>query len=242
MNDTTDQDPGRLARDLLAGRFEGVLSTLTEEPPGQPFGSVVPYCLDHAGRPLLLLSHLAQHTGHLTAQPRCSLTVLAAGGGDVQQRSRLTCLGQAHPVSAAEGARYLNHFPQGRLYLDELNFRCYRIEPERFHWNAGFATARWLGTDRVLRASPFDADREQAILDHMNADHPDALRRYLCTAGITVAADAEVILTGIDGEGLDLRVGEQLYRLPLCRTIDAPDQARQVLVDMAQTNTMDRTG
>jgi putative heme iron utilization protein len=229
-----DVDPGRLARDLLTSRFEAVLSTLATEPAEQPFGSVVPYCLDQTGHPLLLLSHLAQHTTYLTAHPRCSLTILAAGGGDLQQRSRLTCLGQAHPVAASEGERYLNHFPQGRMYLEQLNFRCYRIEPERFHWNGGFATARWLGTDRVVLANPFAVAQEQAIIEHMNTDHSDALRRYLTQAGVTVAPEAEVTMVGMDGEGIDLRMDADLCRIPLPHPVSDLDGARQVLVQMAQ--------
>jgi putative heme iron utilization protein len=239
---TSQQDPGRLARDLLAGRFEGVLSTLATDPAGQPFGSVVPYCLDRAGRPLLLLSHLAQHTGHLQEQPRCSLTLLAAGSGDVQQRSRLTCLGQAHPIPAADGERYLRYFPQGRTYLEELNFHCYRIEPERFHFNAGFATARWLGTDRVMRHSPFSHDQETAILEHMNGDHADTLHRYLGLLDVVIPASTPVVMTGIDAEGMDLRAADNLYRIPLPQTVDDVATARATLVALERGNTLGTAG
>lgn len=226
-------DPGRLARALLAGRFEAVLSTLAVEPPQQPFGSAVPYCLDAQGRPLLLLSHLAQHTTHLQTHPRCSLTVVAAGDGDLQQRARLTCLGEAHPVAAEAGWRYLNHFPQGRFYLEQLNFHCYRIEPERFHWNGGFATARWLGVDRVLKASPFDQAQEQAILHHMNSDHPEALARYLAQAGVALADDDAASLVGMDGEGIVLRLDEQLHRIALPAPVSDMAGARSALVALA---------
>lgn len=229
-----DQDPGRQARALLAGRFEAVLSTLAVDPPDQPFGSAVPYCLDPEGRPLLLLSHLAQHTNHLMAHPRCSLTVVASGGGDLQQRARLTCLGRALPVEPEQGRRYLNHFPQGRFYLDELNFRCYRVEPERFHWNGGFATARWLGTDRVLRTNPFDAEQEQAILDHMNSDHADALVGYLRRAGVAVDDDDSPGMVGMDGEGITLRLGDDLHRITLRAEVSDMAGARAALVALAQ--------
>lgn len=63
------------AQSLWAGRFQGVLSTHSQAHPGYPFGSVVPYCLDNVGFPLLLLSHLAQHTRNLMAEPRCALTL-----------------------------------------------------------------------------------------------------------------------------------------------------------------------
>lgn len=229
-----ETDPGDAARRLFAGRFEAVLSTLATEPADQPFGSVVPYCLDEAGQPLLLLSHLAQHTAHLAVHPRCSLTVQAAGGGDPQQRARLTCLGEAQRVGNEEGRRYLNHFPQARFYLEELNFHCYRLKPERFHWNGGFATARWLGVDRVLRVNPFGAEQEQGILDHMNADHADALEHYLRQLGVAVSGDDRPLMVGMDGEGLTVRLGDELYRMMLPAPVSDMAGARATLVALAQ--------
>ena len=44
------------ARELLLKEYHGVLSTHSKAMPGFPFGSVVPYCLDAQGRPLLLIS------------------------------------------------------------------------------------------------------------------------------------------------------------------------------------------
>ena len=49
------------ARELLLKEYRGVLSTHSKSMPGFPFGSVVPYCLDEQGRPLILISRIAQH-------------------------------------------------------------------------------------------------------------------------------------------------------------------------------------
>lgn len=61
------------ARELLLKEYRGVLSTLSKAMPGFPFGSVVPYCLDEQGRPLILISRIAQHTHNLqkTQSARC---------------------------------------------------------------------------------------------------------------------------------------------------------------------------
>ncbi len=53
------------ARELLLKEYRGVLSTHSKSMPGFPFGSVVPYCLDEQGRPLILISRIAQHTHNL---------------------------------------------------------------------------------------------------------------------------------------------------------------------------------
>jgi putative heme iron utilization protein len=226
-----DEQAGR-ARQLLAGTFNGVFSTHSLEYPGYPFGSVVPYMLDREGLPLLLLSHLSQHTKNIDDDPRCGLTVIEAGDGDIQQRGRLSAVGDTRPVDAgADVERYFDYFPQSRMYHDELGFRFYRFRPERFHWNGGFATARWFSVGRIVRANPFDAAVEARIREHMNRDHRDALAGYLAAIG-PVAQD-DVVMAGMDAEGLDLRAGERLYRLALPREVRTPEEARQVLVEMA---------
>jgi putative heme iron utilization protein len=79
------------ARGLLLEAKAGVLSTLSRDVPGFPFGSVVPHCLDRGGLPLTLIADIAQHTKNLLADPRASLTVTeAAEDGDVQAQARLT--------------------------------------------------------------------------------------------------------------------------------------------------------
>ncbi len=145
------------ARQLWAGRFQAVLTTHSLAEPGYPSASLVPYCLDREGQALLLLSHLAQHTKNLLADPRCGLCVAQSTEGDVQQSLRLSCPADAEPVEPADAdshARWFRYFPASRAYSRKRNFRLYRVRPKRFHFNGGFATARWLGTERILRPSP----------------------------------------------------------------------------------------
>lgn len=83
------------ARELLLKEYRGVLSTHSKAMPGFPFGSVAPYCLDAAGRPLLLISRIAQHTQNLLQDCRCSLLVGERGAEDVQAVGRMTLLAEA---------------------------------------------------------------------------------------------------------------------------------------------------
>ncbi len=85
--------------------------------PGFPFGSVVPYCLDEQGRPLILISRIAQHTHNLQKDPKCSLLVGEREADDVQAVGRLTYLAEAeqlHDAAAIEAAaeRYYRYFPE----------------------------------------------------------------------------------------------------------------------------------
>lgn len=230
----TGDEQAERAWQLLAGAFHAVLSTHSHEHEGYPFGSVVPYVLDPDGLPLMLLSHLSQHTRNLDADPRCGLTVSEPGNGDVQQLGRLSAIGDVLPVApAADADRYFNYFPHTRPYYEQLGFRFYRFNPRRFHWNGGFATARWFSADRLVRANPLTREVQARIVAHMNQDHSDALSRYLSRSDMP--ADSAVVMIGIDALGMDLRVDKTLHRVPLLRPIASADEAREVLVEMAVT-------
>ena len=199
------------ARQLWAGRFQGVISTHSRAEPGYPFGSPVPYCLDRSGRPVFLFSHLAQHAKNLAADPRCAFTLAEPVPGDIQQGSRLTCLGECTPLDPSEVdalERYLRYFPEGRLYREQLNFRPYRLTPRRFHYNGGFAAARWLGCERILRTNPLDPDGEATLLRDLLRDHAPRLATLLPRPAVSLR------LAGIDPWGLDLGRGDRLRRIP----------------------------
>jgi putative heme iron utilization protein len=229
----TGDEQALAARQVLAGTLYGVLSTHSLEHAGYPFGSVVPYVLDQGGLPLLLLSHLSQHTKNLDADRRCGLTVIEPGSGDVQERGRLSAVGDVAPSGAeADAQRYFRYFPHARMYFEQLAFRFYRFTPLRVHWNGGFATARWFAAGRIVRANPLGREEQARILDHMNRDHRDALRGYAATAVALGETDA-VTMLGIDAEGIDLAVEGRFLRIPLPRAIGSAAEAREVLVQMA---------
>jgi putative heme iron utilization protein len=143
----------QLARRLWQESRSGILSTRSLEHKGYPFGSLAPYSLDHQGRPLLLLAHLAQHTRNLQAEPGCSLTLVEPGQGDVQQLARLTALARAEAINSPSEAlleRHFHHYPDSRPYFEQLNFRFYRLIPERFYFIGGFGAARWFNTGQIL--------------------------------------------------------------------------------------------
>jgi len=228
-------DAGR----LWCGCFDGVLSTLSQAEPGYPFGSVVPYCLDQGGQPLLLLSHLAQHSQNLAADPRCAFTVFDGAGGDVQQSRRLTCTADCEAADdALDLARYCRHFPRGQVYVRELGFRLFRLLPRRFHYNGGFATARWLGTDRLLLPSPFGAGAEAQLLARLRADAGQWLDRYRA-----MGSDATVQPVGIDRWGLTIHDGARLLRLESPTAVDGWSTLRAAMdTDVLRPVTLVSTG
>src|SRR5258708_32975424 len=107
VNQSPARDPPAWeARRLLRAARSGCLATSAA---GQPFASLVtPACMPD-GSILLLLSQLAEHTRHLAADPRCSLTVSGvAASANPQTTPRVTVTGGAEVVAEpALKARFL---------------------------------------------------------------------------------------------------------------------------------------
>ncbi len=227
----------RDARALLCAQKAGVLSTLSAEMEGHPFGSVVPYCLDRRGRPIVLISEIAQHTKNMAFDPRACLTVLA-GGEDVQASARLSVLARATRVEDGledVAERYSRHFPSSRAYHQAHDFVFTRLEPVRLRWIGGFGDIRWIDPQEFLVENPFDRGQESAIVQHMNDDHAETMRGYCRSlAGLPVGEDDHVAMAGIDAEGFDLLVGEKLVRLAFPEPVATPAEARQRLVALAR--------
>lgn len=90
------------ARTLLVQSGDGTLATLSRRHPGFPFASLMPYALDPAGRPIVLVSALAIHTQNLRSDDRASLLVAEAGveGRNPLGLGRVTLIGRMHDLSA----------------------------------------------------------------------------------------------------------------------------------------------
>lgn len=230
----TPASPARNARSLYARAQQGILSTLSVELRGHPFGSVVTFVPDRVNRPLILISDLAQHTRNIKADPRVSLT-LVEGGDDIQAGGRLTLVGSATPVSdnvdeLAE--RHYRRFPQARDYHRAHDFAFYRIEPVRARYIGGFGSIHWLAADQLCLTNPFSHSVETAMIDHMNTDHASAIAGYCRLHGIDPQGDTPRI-SAIDGEGFDIMLGKRLLRIDFERPADTPGDVRSAMVAMA---------
>ncbi|MHB1952069.1 MAG: pyridoxamine 5'-phosphate oxidase family protein, partial [Acidiferrobacteraceae bacterium] len=80
------------ARELVRSRLNGLLSTLSAEMEGWPFGSVAPYVVEHSGDVILFLSDLAQHSRNIARDSRMSVLVWDESAPDIQQGGRVTLL------------------------------------------------------------------------------------------------------------------------------------------------------
>lgn len=223
------------ARERLLKEYQAVLSTHSKSMPGYPFGSVVPYCLDAQGRPLLLISRIAQHTHNLQQDHKCSLLVGQSGTDDVQAAGRLTLLAQARMLTcdqeiAAAAQRYYRYFPQAQDYHQSHDFDFWCLEPVRWRFIAGFGSIHWL--EQVALANPFAGEQEHSMLSHMNTDHAAALAHYVQLHALPTTEPAQMV--GIDSEGFHVRIGRRLYWLAFDQLCQSALEVRQALVRMAR--------
>lgn len=206
----------RAARGFWFGTYQGMLSTHSAALPNYPFGSLVPICREHNGLPLLLLSHLAQHTQNLISNPHCSLMLLEPGHGDIQQLGRLTCLARAEElenVTENLSQRYFRYFPGTREYYENLNFRFYQLIPERFYFIGGFGSARWIDPSRLLTELTFTPEEEADLLTQMQ------LRPLF-----QESREEHLSPVGVDCHGLDLISNNQLSRIMFSEPAATPEQ------------------
>ena len=221
---------GNAARTLLLQESFGVLSTVSIDLPGYPFGSVTPYCTDRMCRPIIYVSHIAQHTKNILADSRVSLTIVEKGeSDDVQAHGRVTCIADARQVEPGDDdvhERYFRYFPSARQYEDTHDFEFFRLELVRIRFIGGFGQIFWVEPSAFMAANPFSRAEENRIIHHMNKDHSDALSRYV--------GGGPGEMAGIDGEGFDvLRTGKKV-RLPFSAPVTNMEEARKALVEMAR--------
>lgn len=224
---------GSEARRFVRGQQQGVLSTLSQRIAGYPFGSVTPFILDQQGRPVILISTLAEHTKNIEADARVSL-IVQPFTADMQEAGRATIVGKAQklPEKDSLGPRYLRYFPKAETYFAMHDFSFYRIEPERIRYIGGFGKIHWIEASAYLAADNALAEAETGILDHMNSDHADALLDY-CRHfhGLT---PEQATMIGIDGDGFDIRTDGQVLRFDFAEPIADAAGARKALVEMVQ--------
>ncbi len=225
--------PGDAARRFLRAHRSGVLSTVSASLPGYPFGSIVPFVLDAACRPVILISGLAEHTKNLALEPRSSL-IVHDDAEDVQAGPRLTLLGDAARLAddASVRRRYLRHFPTAQDLLALGDFAFWAIAPRRLLFIGGFGRIHWVDADAFRPPENRLAPAEEEIVAHMNADHVAALADYCRDAGR--GTPREVAMVGIDCDGFDLRADGRLLRIAFAAPVTTPGEARAALVAMAR--------
>ena len=169
------------ARTLAATHHRGSLSTLALDPPGFPFGSVVSFTLDDTGRPLMVISTMAEHTRNAAADGRASLLVAepVPEGTDPLAAGRVTLVGTLSRVpddeQQAATDRVVAALPGVGYYAGFTDFACWRLAVTHVRWVGGFGRMSWVGADDYAAAAVDPVLPHAAgVIEHMNDDHADA--------------------------------------------------------------------
>lgn len=231
MNDAATN--ARRVRCLLRACDQGVLSTLSRRFAGYPYGSVVPFVLDHDARPTVLVSRLAEHTLNLEADSKTSL-VVRRDGDDPQAGARLTLLGNAvrFECSPPMRARFLRFQPQSQQLMDLGDFSYWHIAPLALRFIAGFGAVRWMPASEFGPPSDALAQVESDIVAQVNAGSPDALRTC-CLQALGRAIDEAVVL-GVDCDGFDVRADAVRLRFDFPEAAPDADSVRRAIADILE--------
>src|SRR5262249_3785568 len=152
-----------------------------------------------------LISTMAMHTQNLQADPRASLFVTQPDApGDPLGSSRVTLIGTARRVPEPElsAARtiYLASYADSKYWVDFEDFFFYRMEVVDVFYVGGFGVMGWVAAAEYCQAQPDPlADHKSDIMQHMNADHKDALILLAKRFASSEAQDAE--MTSVDRLG-----------------------------------------
>lgn len=167
---------------------------------GYAFGSVVPFALDRAGRPFILIARIAAHTANLRKDPRGSLFVSdPAAEGDPQASWRITVMGDWARVPGDDpewpelSARYAQRVPQADGYRKTHSFAFWRMHTVKaVRFIGGFGRIVWLpGT--AINPGVDLGDAATHAVDHLNDDHGHNLAEMCRGLGGFEADDARAV-------------------------------------------------
>ncbi|QDV04974.1 Pyridoxamine 5'-phosphate oxidase [Planctomycetes bacterium Poly30] len=234
----TRAEQASMARRLVRSVDGGILSTISVEIEGYPFGSVAPFALTHEGRAVVYVSSIAQHTKNILANPRVCLTLASEprAGTNRQAIGRVTLVGDAVPVPAdhveAAGERYFQFFPESRAYAGTHDFRFFWIEPRRIRHIAGFGQIFWVEREDWLLGSPDWHAEEAGILEHMNEDHGDAVAAIAADLLGKEVSDARLI--AVDPEGFHMRTSDGVVHGSFEKACQTTDDVRQAFIQLVR--------
>lgn len=240
VGDAARPSAAEQARTVAAAANAATLATLTAD--GDPWASFVAYGLLD-GAPVLCVSNLAEHGRNLVADPRASLSIVAADTNpDPLAASRITLAGKVArpPADERDAARaaYLNAVPGAGVYVDFSDFSFWVLRVHRVRWVGGYARMDSATGEQYLAAAPDPVSPASAgAVAHLNADHADALAAMVRAFGGHPEADAAVC-TDIDRYGLDLQAhtphGEVFARVAFPARLDSATQLRSATAELAR--------
>ncbi len=144
----TSLDPSQ----FIKAQQYGVLSTHSLSEFGYPFGSITPYIISDDGDIAIFISHLAEHTHNIEANPKVSLTIFDPKDADNPSAgARITCLAKVEKSTIETDLRdkYLRQFPESEIILGLPGFHFYLLKLTKIRLVAGFGQVTWLDAKQL---------------------------------------------------------------------------------------------
>jgi putative heme iron utilization protein len=209
--ESAQNEAATAARRLVRTALKASLATLDRET-GHPYPSLVLVATEPDGSPILLLSGLAQHTRNLVADGRAAIL------------------------------RFVARHASAQGYAAFPDFAAYALSMAKGHFIGGFG--RIVSLDAAALMTPVDGAAELIraepdIIEHMNADHADAVALY--ATQLAGCEPGEWRMVGIDPAGCDLLHRTNVVRIEFAEPVHSPTQARVALVALAK-EARSRTG
>lgn len=228
------------ARTIAASTNTGTLATLTAD--GAPWASFVTYGLLD-GAPVLCVSNLAEHGRNLAGDPRASIAVVApTRESDPLASGRITLAGVVERPTDDEAAAareaHLAAVAAAKYYIDYSDFTLWVLRVQRVRWVGGYGRMDSTTGEAYTAAQPDPVvPRAAGPIEHLNADHADALLDMARTLGGYPDATAATC-TGADRYGLDLRLeterGMAYTRIGYRTPLNSFDELRSATVELAR--------
>lgn len=234
MTSSQDFDAPATARALVRAGRRAALATLDADS-GAPYVSLVAVATAADGAPVLLLSTLARHTRNLGADPRASLLFEDVGARNPLADPRVSVSGTvAETADTDVRRRYLARHPAHAGFSGFKDFAFYRLEPAEGHLVAGFGRIQPLRPEDLTADLSAAADlvaAEPGAVEHMNADHADALALY--ATALLGAPAGDWRCDGLDPDGIELSCGGRAIYLPFPEPVQTPGALRATLKSLA---------
>ena len=132
---------------------------------------------------------------------------------------------------------YLARYANSKYWVDFEDFSFYRMDVVDVYYVGGFGVMGWVSASEYDQRQPDPlADSMAEIMQHMNADHKDAL--VLLARVFARIESQEATMTSVDRLGFHVRLktqdGMRGARIAFLREVSNPAETRKVLVEMVQ--------
>ncbi|WP_373974247.1 CREG family protein [Chitinibacter sp. SCUT-21] len=200
---------------LIRRRRTLALASMSAQMPGYPHVSWLPMVADEAGRPLLVMSRLAEHTQNILQDAKVS--VLLHEEEMALDKARLTIVGDLQPATLDEllAARLARYNPELASYLQMSDFAVWRLWPRRARYIAGFGKMGWIEGEQWESAFALSLPQEAQLI-----------------AEFSPATAFELV--GVDLGGCDLRRDQVLQRYEFAQAARSIDEVTMALEQLLQ--------